>query len=44
MYSFIENFVSAAKDPVVCDKIPGLESFDASRYMGSWIGQQHVTG
>ena len=42
--SFLESIVGAAKTPVVCDKIPGLENFDAARYMGSWIEQQHVTG
>ncbi len=44
MSFLLDNFVGAAKTPVVCDKIPALENFDAARYMGSWIEQQHVTG
>ena len=36
--------VVAAKEPITCDPIPGLENFDATRYMGSWIEIQHITG
>jgi lipocalin len=37
------NFITElAKDPVVCDTVPGLPfTFEPERYMGNWFGQMH---
>ena len=44
IFDGLKSVVAAAKEPVICDAIPALENFDATRYMGSWIEIQHHTG
>ena len=39
---FFNALMGYSKEPIVCDTIPELESFDAVRYMGNWFEIQHV--
>ena len=37
------SFLQLAKDPVVCDTVPGLPfEFDLERYAGNWYGIMHA--
>ena len=41
---FITQIASLADTPVVCDPMPQIADFDATRYMGTWYSQAHSMG
>ena len=44
LFQGIVSYFTGSKTPVICDNVPGLPSFEAPRYMGSWFEIMHVTG